>query len=451
MSVFKAYDIRGVYNRDFSKDDVYKIGYFLPKLLKADRILVGRDGRVSSPEVYEALSAGITAAGADVYFMGLATTPMVYFATAKHNFPASVQITASHNSKEYNGLKVSKENALPVGYDSGLAELERMVQSGTVPASVTAEKKGKVHDYPVRDEYIDYMRQFVPASTAKVGVDCSNGMAALVIKDILGSGPRYLYDTVDGTFPNHEPNPLIEENVAELKKLVGESGLDAGIIFDGDGDRVMFVDEQGRFISPDLIIGVLAHFYLEKEKGYVLHYIRTSMAVSEYITSMGGTPYMWKVGHAFAKVKLRELKAIYGGELAGHYYFRDFYHCDSGILACLIVLDVLEMMKKEGLTFSDIISRIAKYAYSGEINYKVGNKQEAMDRLKETLTREEEPAAFYDFDGYRVEFSNWWFNVRPSNTEPYLRLVVEAEDSGILREKTEQIENILEPFIGGDG
>lgn len=447
VGAFKAYDIRGIYNKDFNKDDVYKIGRFLPGLLKADKVLVGRDVRETSPEVYDSLTDGITDSGIDVYDMGLATTPMVYFTTARHQFPASVQITASHNPKEYNGLKISKTGALPVGYESGLAELEQLVHSG--PLAKPAASKGKIREYNVKQEYIDYMKQFAPSTGMKVGVDCSNGMAALVIRDILGAGPHYIYDTLDGTFPNHEPNPLIEENVADLKELVQSKSLDAGIIFDGDADRVMFTDERGRFISPDLIIGVIAHFYLKKESGYVLHDIRTSRSVSEYIRSFGSTPYMWKVGHAYAKVKLRELKAIFGGELAGHYYFRDFYHCDSGILAALIVLDVLEQMNAEGKSFSHVIAEISKYAYSGEINFKIEEKEKAMEALKAAFTENEEPTAVHDFDGYRIEFPEWWFNVRPSNTEPYLRLVAEAENEEMLSEKLVRLQEALAPFLTG--
>ena len=209
----------------------------------------------------------------------------------------------------------------------------------------------------------------------------------------------------------------------------------------------MFIDEQGRFISPDLIIGVIGHYYLEKEQGYVLHDIRTSRSVSEYIRNLGGIPYMWKVGHAYAKVKLRELQGIFGGELAGHYYFRDFYYCDSGILAALIVLQVLEKMKREGLSFSQLIGRIAKYAFSGEINFTVEKKLEAIKELKKAVIEKESPKAVYEFDGIRIEFPGWWFNVRPSNTEPYLRLVVEAETREMLDDKLSEIKRILAPFI----
>jgi phosphomannomutase len=215
MGAFHAYDIRGIYNRDFNKEDVYKIGFFIPRLLKTDKVLVGRDVRVSSPEVFEYLCKGITDAGANVYNIGLATTPMVYWSTAKYGFTASVQITASHNSKEYNGLKVSRENALPVGFDTGLGTIQQWMTTETI---VPAANKGKIIEQDVKPEYLAFQRNYLSnLANLKIAVDCSNGMAALLIKDLLGDSPTYIYDELDGTFPNHEPNPLVEENVAELK------------------------------------------------------------------------------------------------------------------------------------------------------------------------------------------------------------------------------------------
>ena len=444
MKAFKAYDIRGIYNEEFTKADVYKIGFFLPELLQADNVLVGRDVRVSSDEIFEALAQGIIDSGANVYNIGLSTTPMVYYMTAKHKFSASVQITASHNSREYNGLKISKANALPVGFDTGLSKLLEMMQTREIEI---AAKKGKIIDYKVKDEYVLFLKTYVQDySNLKMAVDCSNGMAALLIKKLLGKDPIYLFDDMDGTFPNHEPNPLVEENVAELKKVVVAEKCDIGVIYDGDADRVMFVDEKGKFISPDLIIGFMAHYFLEKEKGAVLEDIRTSKAVKEYVENMGCKMHTWRVGRAFASPKLKEINGIYGGELAGHYYFRDFFYSDSGILASLIVLNLLSRFKKEGKTMSEIISKIAKYANSGEMNFKIEKKQDAMETLKDYFVAEEEPTEILDFDGYRIEFKDWWFNVRPSNTEPYLRVLAEANTEKILKEKIEEIKTILKKF-----
>ncbi|MGD0709927.1 MAG: phosphomannomutase/phosphoglucomutase [Bacteroidales bacterium] len=443
MGAFKAYDIRGVYNKDFYKEDVYRIGFYLPALLKTNKVLVGRDVRVSSPEVDEYLSKGITDSGADVYYIGLATTPMVYYSTAKYNFDASVQITASHNPKEHNGLKISRTNALPVGFDSGLGELEKLIKNDKI---TIAEKKGKIVDFEVKAEYINFLKQYSKdVSNLKIAIDCSNGMACLLIKEFLDKDILYLYDELDGTFPNHEANPLEEENVEDLKHLVLKEKCDVGVIFDGDADRVMFVDEKGRFVSPDLMIAVLAHYFLEEKglKGNVLQDIRTSKAVAEYIEKLGGKMNMWRVGRAYAAMKLREIDGIFGGELAGHYYFKDFYYSDSGIMACLIILGILSRMKKQGISFSSLIASIAKYANSGEINFKIEKKTEAMEKIKEYFTSLEKPTAFFDFDGYRVEFKDWWFNIRPSNTEPYLRFIAEATNKTLLDEKIEKVKQII--------
>jgi phosphomannomutase len=446
MGAFHAYDIRGIYNKDFNKEDVYKMGFFLPSLLNTKKVLVGRDVRVSSPEIYEYLTKGITDSGADVHYIGISTTPMVYYATAKFGFDASVQITASHNPREYNGLKISRTNALPVGYDTGLGELENIVKSGT---ATPVANKGKIYDLAVKDEYLTFLKKYLPdVSDLKIAIDCSNGMAALLIKDLLGNHPAYIFDELDGTFPNHEANPLVQENVADLKKLVLKEKSDIGIIFDGDADRVMFVDENAQFISPDLMIAVLAHYFLEDKglKGTVIQDIRTSKAVGEYISQFGSKMHMWRVGRAYAALKLREIDGLFGGELAGHYYFKDFYYSDSGLLACLIILDVVGKMKKKGISLSQLISKIAAYANSGEINFKIEKKKEAMDAIKAFFTKDEQPTAFYDFDGYRVEFKDWWFNVRPSNTEPYLRFLAEARTTEMLDKKIADLHKILNDF-----
>jgi len=444
MNAFKAYDIRGVYGRDFDSSNVRKIGFFLPKLLNAKSVLVGCDDRASSPEVFKALCDGITSAGADVVSIGPCTTPTIYFATATMGFDAAVMITASHNPPEYNGLKVCKTDALPVDYSTGLSDLEQMIEGDIVPI----ETRGTVSEIDVHGDYLDFLRQYLPdLSKLKIGVDCSNGMAPLLIKDLLGTKPKYIFDEIDGTFPNHPPNPLEEENCAEIRQLVKNNDLDIGLIFDGDADRVMFIDEQGRFVQPDLITGVLAEYYLADAPGRVLHDIRTSKSVTERIIELGGEPHMWKVGHSFAKMKMRELGCVVGGELAGHYYFRDFFNCDSGILTALIVLSVAAKLKADGNPFSSCIDGLMRYANSGEINMHVEKKDEAIATLVKACAEWEKPDAVYDFDGVRMEFADWWFNIRPSNTEPYLRLLLEAKDETLLAEKRTAIETALAPFI----
>jgi phosphomannomutase len=443
MNAFKAYDIRGLYGIDFTGEDVYKMGFFLPQLLKTTTVLVGRDVRLSSPEIYQFLTQGLTDAGADVYTMGLATTPMVYYFTAKHHFKASVQITASHNPKEYNGLKISVADALPVGYDSGLNELEHLLAHGEV---IVSASKGKIIDYPVRDEYIAFIKSYMRDwNNLHIVVDCSNGMACLLADAILGEMPVYINKQLDGTFPNHEPNPLEAENIVQLQEAVKKEGADIGIIFDGDADRVMFVDEHARFISPDVMIAILGHYFLEEkqQKGKVLCDIRSSKSVTDYLTSKGASVALWKVGRAYAALRLREMDGIFGGELAGHYYFRDFFYSDSGMLACVLLLSVFARFKQKGITVSQLVNKIVTYANSGEINFRIDDKQAAMLMLKEYFCQKEQPLVIYDFDGYRIEFESWWFNVRPSNTEPYLRFIAEATTQELLAEKINTVKQLL--------
>ena len=284
MGAFHAYDIRGIYGKDWDRETAYKVGYFIPRLLQADKVLVGRDCRVSSPEIHDAVIKGINDAGADVYDIGLSSTPMVYFGTANYGFNASIQITASHNAAPYNGMKVSTTDAQAIGYDAGLCKIKAWIEEG-VPTPV-AEKRGKVYTKEILDDYLAFMRKFKKdLSGITIAMDLSNGMSNLFAKEIFGTGDNihYLFDTLDGTFPNHEPNPLIEANVVPLENLVREVKADAGVIYDGDADRVVFVDEKGGFISPDLLIALMGRYYVNERglKGIVLQDIRSSKAVGD--------------------------------------------------------------------------------------------------------------------------------------------------------------------------
>lgn len=449
MGAFHAYDIRGIYNADFDRFTVYKVGYFLPLLLSADKVLVGRDCRLTSDEIHDWLIRGITDAGADVYDIGLSSTPMVYFGTANYGFKASVQITASHNPREYNGLKVSRENALPVGLDTGLGQIKAWIEEGK--AMPVAEKRGEVHIMDIKKDYKKFLRKYVgDFSGIKMAFDLSNGMATLLAKELFGESPAYIYDDMDGRFPNHEPNPLIHDNVVALENLVKKVKADIGVIYDGDADRVMFVDEKGHFIAPDLMIALLGNYFVgeRKEKGIVLQDIRSSKAIGEYLEPMGCKVETWKVGRANAALKLRELDGLWGGELAGHYYFRDFFYSDSGLLASIFVLRVVSSLKKKGVTISEAIADIAKYENSGEINYRVEDKKGAMDAVCSHFKAQEKPTAEMDFDGFRIEFPQWWFNIRPSNTEPYLRFLCEASSKELLEKKIAETDEILKTRFG---
>ncbi len=435
MSIFKSYDIRGVYGREWDARTAYLIGRTLPDLLQARTLLLGRDARLSSGEILEALSRGLLEAGCRVTDAGLCTTPSVYFATAHFGFQASVMITASHNPPEYNGLKVSRAGAVPVGYDTGLAELERRYRRP--PAA--AAQPGQLDRLDVRTAYLQHLRRF----TAGIGpiravVDCSDGMASLYIHELATATPAELltmYDVPDGRFPHHAPNPLEERNLADLKARTVAEKAALGICFDGDADRVMFVDETGRFVSPDLITGLLGyHFFRDgANRGQAVTYdVRTSRAVVELVQELGGRPLICKVGHSHAKKLLRESGGIYGGELAGHYYFRDNYFCDSGLIAAALVLSVLSDRKRK---FSQVMAGIRRYHGSGEINFRVEQK----DRIIEEMRGRYRQGRLTEIDGIRLDFPGWWFNLRKSNTEPFLRLVVETADGEECRLRTEEL------------
>lgn len=451
MGAFHAYDIRGIYNKDFDKTTAYKVGYFLPDLLNTDTVLVGRDCRVSSQEIHDYLIEGITDAGANAVDIGLSSTPMVYFATANYGFKASVQITASHNPAEYNGMKVSRENALPVGLANGLGQIQQWIEEGR--PTPKAAVKGNVIEKDIFDDYMKFMEPFkTDLSNIKIAFDLSNGMSCLFAHKVYGDAPSYIFDTIDGRFPNHEPNPLVAKNVEALKNLVREKKADVGVIYDGDADRVMFVDENSDFVAPDLVIALMSRYFIG-ERGAVapkvLQEIRSSKAVKEYLLPMDCDVYTWRVGRAFAAPRLREIDGLWGGELAGHYYFKDFFYSDSGLLASLIVLRIVSGLKKEGKTFSQAIAEIARYQNSGEINFKVEDKKGAMEALCAHFSAQEKPAVTMDFDGYRLEFPTWWFNVRPSNTEPYLRFICEASDNDLLNRKIAEAQEIIETQFGG--
>ena len=450
MGAFHAYDIRGIFGTDFDSKIAYKVGYFLVDFLSTDKVLVGRDCRVSSEEIRNSLVRGITDAGADVVDIGLSSTPMVYFGTVHYGMKASVQITASHNPAKYNGMKVSRENALPVGYDTGLGQIQRWILEGKpTPA---APVKGKVEFKDIMEDYLAFMSKFKEDySSLKIAFDLSNGMSTLFAKKVFGPEPWYIFDEMDGRFPNHEPNPLIPKNVEPLKNLVKEKGADVGVIYDGDADRVMFVDEKGEFVPPDLVVAMMALYFCEC-KGHrnprVLQEIRSSKSVGEYLGKYGAELHTWRVGRAFAAPKLREIDGLWGGELAGHYYFKDFAYSDSGLLSSMIVLNIVKWLKERGRTLSSEIDSIRRYRNSGEINFRLDDKAGAIAAVCAMFSSSEKPEVKMDFDGVRMEFDKWWFNIRPSNTEPYLRFICEAVDEYLLKEKVSMAEDLLKKEFG---
>ena len=451
MGFFKAYDMRGTFGVDFDLKTVYRVALALPKVVTprargaaAPRWLVGRDCRMSSSAIHDALLKGLSDAGAEVSDLGLSTTPMVYFFTAKDGFDGSVMITASHNPPGDNGLKVSKATALPVGYADGLDEVERMVMGAE-----TGER-GESSGAPGIKEIPDSLSRYVAwqaerckdISNLKFAIDASNGMAGIFARDLFPNAVL-LNDTPDGRFPAHSPNPLKAEAREEVAKVVRERGLDCGVLFDGDADRAMFVDERGEFVQPDYLIPVVARStraYLTTalpnplttalpNPPRVIHDVRTSRGAIEALKEDGFEPVMVPVGHAFAKPALRRVGALCGGELAGHYYFSEFFGCDSGLLAATRILGEVAKAKAAEMTFSEMVRPISsRYANSGELNFEVEDKDAAVERALAAAARELPPeVSRSEMDGVRVEYESGWFNIRKSNTEPLLRLVAECD------------------------
>ena len=428
MGFFKAYDMRGTFGTDFDLDLVCRIGQVLPGVVGGTRWLIGRDGRETGGAVRDALVRGLAAAGADITDLGLCTTPMVYHFTDAGGFDGSVMITASHNPPSDNGLKVSRRGALPVGYADGLDKVEAAVKD--CPPAPSASAGAVTPLEGAREKYLAWQRAATDVSSyasLRLAVDCSNGVAALLAKDLF-PGAILLNDTIDGRFPCHSPNPLLAEAREQIAEVVRSQGLDAGVIFDGDADRAMFVDERGDFVPPDMLIPVVAR-QSARPGEKVLHDVRTSRGAIETLREQGFEPVMVPVGHVFAKRALRETHAACGGELAGHYYFREFHNCDSGVLAAMRVLAALAQAKARGETFSQMMAPIrSRYANSGERNFRVEDKAAATARvLKAAAKSLPDEISRATLDGLRVEYAQGWFNLRASNTEPYLRLVVEAD------------------------
>jgi phosphomannomutase len=430
--IFKAYDVRGIYPSELDETTARKIGQAFRNVLDEDdlafghRVVVSRDMRPSSVPLSQALIEGLTTAGLDVIDIGLATTPMNYFAIGHLKTAGGVQVTASHNPAQYNGLKFSKHEARPVSGDHGIARLEKCVKNDDLPAST---QRGTVSQADVAADYARHVLGFLrrPAAAAgarrlKVVVDASNGMAVVdrAIWDALGIDLVPLYFELDGSFPNHEANPLKLENLRDLRAKVLEVGADLGVSCDGDFDRAAFVDERGEPVGSDLTTALIAGELLSREPGkHVTYDLRSSRAVAEWISEHGGVPVRERVGHSFIKATMRGNGGAFGGELAGHYYFRDNFYADCAILA---VIEVLNLLWHSGKKMSELIAPLLRYAKSPETNFEVEDKAGKMRELASAY-----PGAEIDWlDGVTVQFADWWFNVRPSNTEPLLRLVVEA-------------------------
>jgi len=421
--IFKAYDIRGIYPAPLDEAIAARIGMAIADLLKVDEIVVGRDVRLSSDALFDALTDGIRRQGTNVVDIGISSTPMSYYAVASLGAGGSVQITASHNPKEYNGFKLCRAGAVPISWDTGIADIERLA-NGPLPPS--AAKRGSVRKVEVMQGYLDHLISFAKGvRPMKVAVDAANGMAGLVLPRLLERLPQLtvepLYLDLDGTFPNHPADPLHAENLRDLQARVSASVCALGFAFDGDADRVICVDEQGRVISADLITALLAPIFLDEHPGSTILYdLRSSDVVKEEIEAAGGRPIQCRVGHAFIKQQMREEDAIFAGELSGHFYYKDNFFTDCGITTMLRLLSVLS---RSDAPLSRRLAGLRRYAASGEINSTVADPDAVLAKLEDHYRGE---AEISHLDGLSGRLDWGWFNVRKSNTEPLLRLNLEA-------------------------
>jgi phosphomannomutase len=440
-AIFKAYDIRGVYPGEINEDTARAIGAAFVAYLKAKRVAVGRDMRLSSPALAAAFIDGATSQGADVTDYGMIPTDMLYFTVARDGHDGGVQITASHNPKQYNGMKMVRREAFPLSGDEGIAEIREMIVADAIPAP--ERRRGTVASRNALDEYIDHVMSFIDPSIVRpfnVVLDAGSGMGGLVaprLFDRLPCRTTRLCFEIDGRFPNHEANPLIPENRRDIVERVIAENADVGIAWDGDADRCFFIDGTGEFVSGDFITALLAEAFLLKHPGAgVIYDLRASYAVKDTVERYSGTAMMNRVGHAFFKRRMRETNAIFGGEVTGHYYFRDNFYADNGFIPALLIL---ELMSKKGQPLRSLLQPLAsKYFISGEINTKLPSMSMVPEKLDQIAARYSD-ARQYKLDGLSVEYSDWHFNVRPSNTEPLLRLNLEATTPELMATKRDEV------------
>jgi phosphomannomutase len=437
--VFKAYDVRGIYPAEIDEDGARAIGRAYVEQFEPERIAVGRDTRVSSPTMAAAAIEGAISAGVEVVDIGLVGTEMLYAAVGGLGLDGGIQVTASHNPKEYTGMKIVRRGAMPVGGDSGLQDIrDRAVSLSHKSEGLTP---GKVRTEDVFPAFVDKVLSFIDTDAVerkRVVIDAANGMAGVMLPPVLERIPidavPYYFEP-DGTFPNHEPNPLLPENREFVIGKVREDGAELGVAFDGDADRCFFIDDTGEFVPGDFVTALLAESMLEKYPGSkVIYDVRASWAVPETIERAGGIPLINRVGHAFIKQRMREDDSVFAGEVSGHYYFRDFYQADSGVIPFLLVL---ELVSKRGKPLSELLRPYReRYFLTGELNVPVSDVAVKLQEIKERFGREGKVS---HLDGISVEAEDWHFNVRPSNTEPLLRLNLEALSEELMERKRDEV------------
>ncbi len=437
-AIFSAYDIRGIYGETLTNDIAYRIGRAAAEYLNVPEIAVGRDMRLSSPELAAALMVGITDQGVNAIDLGMTTTDELYFAVGKFNYPAGVMVTASHNPGRYNGLKFCRAQAAPVSIETGLAEIRDIVSRGSFPE---LSSKGQVIVRDVTDDFVQHALSFIDVSKIKplkIVIDAGNGMAGMLMPRVFAHLPCELipmYFELDGNFPNHPASPIEPENTAALRQKVREVGADMGAAFDGDADRMFPVDEHGNIVDGSRVAEAVSNSLLHKFPGStILYNLIVSKSVPALITSLGGKAIRTRVGHSYIKAEMRKTNAIFGAEHSGHFYFRDNWFADSGLIAFLIML---ELVSVENKPLSEILQPLDKGVRSGEINSTVNDAQGKLKALEEHFGKN---AQFVDhMDGITVDYGDWWFNVRSSNTEPLLRLNVEANNRELMEQKRDEV------------
>jgi phosphomannomutase len=440
---FKAYDVRGIYPAELDEEGARAIGRAYVEHFEPRRIAVGRDMRLSAPAMAGATIEGAADGGADVVDVGLVGTEMLYFAVGELELDGGIMVTASHNPKEYTGMKIVRRGALPVGGDSGLLEIRDRALAGFDTSG--GQTPGQVSEYDVWPGYVDRVLSFIDAQAVRplrVVLDAANGMAGAMLPPVLERLPveaRTYFFEPDGSFPNHEPNPLLPENREFIVAKVLEDEADLGIAFDGDADRCFFVDDSGEFVPGDFVTALLAESILEKGPGAKIIYdVRASWAVPETIERAGGVPLVNRVGHAFIKHRMREEGAAFGGEVSGHYYFRDFYQADSGVIPFLLML---ELVSRRGRRLSEILRPYReRYFLTGELNTPVADVALKLHELKERFA---DSGKVSHLDGISIDFPDWHFNVRPSNTEPLLRLNLEARSQEMMERKRDEVLSVI--------
>ena len=439
MSIFKAYDIRGTYPDQIDAEVAFAIGAATVRFLAAKRLVVGRDMRTMAVEIQDAVIEGMLSQGCDVVDIGLASTPMVYYAIGKLPCDGGMAVTASHNPKEYIGFKLCRAEARPLSGDTGIREIEALVQKG---GFVPAARKGKRDFVDVQKDWVAHIAGFAKGiAPMTVCVDYANGMGAnespAIFARIPGLRVVPLYEQLDGTFPNHEANPLKESNLDDLRAAVKANQAALGLAFDGDADRCAFVDEDGRTVHADLITVILARGMLERHPGKgIIYDLRSSKVVPEEVVRLGGRPVRERVGHSFMKETMRKQDCIGGGELSGHFYFAENFFTDCGVLAAVLVLNQLSAERK---TLKQAADALRKYHGTGEINFQVADKDGLMKKVAATYA----DARVDWLDGVTVTYPTWWVNVRPSNTEPLLRMCLEADTNELMARKRDELFALL--------